>query len=203
MSQTTHLPLRFFRHFLELLNAEVGSDTLEMVLEKANLPPDLADPQAASRFDSASAAQAYAHLQQALRIYYGRGARGTLVRIGRLMWGRLLENAPLQEKAQAQVIRALPPAMRPKPTLELLAHFLREKTSGVTIHTLDLDLLLVDHASAATVGQVEKAAICTVTLGLIEESLFRAIGREMDVEEISCRATGGNNCEFKVHTGRK
>jgi predicted hydrocarbon binding protein len=198
VSEPSLLPIRFFRLFLETLNAELGSDTLSVVLEKGNLPPDLIDPQAASRFTSASAAETYARIQQALRVYYGRGARGTLVRIGRILWGRLLDKASFGEKAQAQIVRSLPAAMRLKPTLELLAGFLREKKDGASVHTLDMDLMLADHAGASTIGQKEATSICSVTLGLIEEALFWASGREYDMLEVSCRASGGSACEFKI-----
>jgi predicted hydrocarbon binding protein len=192
------LPVRFFGIFLETLNAEIGAETLQGVLEKANLSVELIDPQAVSRSTSQSAAQAYARIQQAMRIYYGRGARGSLVRIGRLIWPRLLASASFAEKAQIQLARTLPPAMRRKAALELLARLMREKPAGATVHTLDLDLMLVDHASATSLEQNEAFPICFVTLGLIQESLFWADGREHDIDEVSCRALGGDDCEFKI-----
>ena len=192
------LSAHFFRVFLDTLNAEIGQDKLIAVLEKAKLPADLANPQAASRYSGQSAAETYARIQKALRVYYGRGARGTLTRIGRRLWPRLLESASLPEKAQAQFIRAMPPAMRRKAALELLARLFSAKPGGATIHTLDMDFMLVDHASAATFGQGEASPVCSVTLGLIQEALFWASGREHDIDEVSCRAAGGNACEFKI-----
>ncbi|MCX7755801.1 MAG: 4-vinyl reductase [Anaerolineales bacterium] len=192
------LPLRFFRQFLETLTDNVGKEALLSILAKAKLPADLVEPQTVSRYNCAAAAETYANIQKAMRIYYGRGARGALNRIGRLLWPRLLETASLSEKAQAQVIRTLPPSMRAKPTLELLARFLREHPEGVTVHTLDLDLLLVDRAGAVTTGQKEVYPICYVTIGLAQEALFWASGREHDVEERACRAAGAAQCEFKV-----
>jgi len=197
------IPMRFFRLFLEILNVEVGPATLQIIMAKGSLPPDFCDPQSLSRFTGASAAEAYANIQKALRAYYGRGARGVLLRIGRLIWRRLLENGAIHEKAQLQLIRAMPVTMRRKQVLELLARFLREKPDGNTVHSLDMDLLLVDRASAATVGQKEGGAICSVTLGMIQEAFFWATGSEVDVEETTCRAVEGGQCEFKVKTGAK
>jgi predicted hydrocarbon binding protein len=192
------LPASFLGIFLQTLRAELGEETLLGVFEKANLPADLLDPQAAARANSQSAAEAYARIQHAMRVYYGRGARGSLVRIGRLLWSRLLETASLSDKARAQWVRALPLSLRHKAVLELVASLLRASPAGVTVHTLDLDLLLVDHAAAATLGQSEPGPICSVTLGLLHEALFWATGREQDVEEIACHAAGGAACEFKV-----
>ncbi len=197
------LPTRFFRQFLDVLTDELGNEALVSILEKASLPADFIDPQAVSRYNTATAAETYARIQQAMRFYYGRGARGTLIRIGRLLWPRLLETASLSEKAQAQIIRTLPPAMRMKPALELLARFMREHSESVTIHTLDLDLLLVDRAGAATTAQQEVTPICYVTIGLVQEALFWASGREHDVEEHACRAAGARQCELKVTVSTK
>jgi predicted hydrocarbon binding protein len=192
------LPVRFFRLFLDTLTVEIGHDALAMILEKADLPADLADPRAVSRYTGQSAAETYARVQKAMRVYYGRGARGTLVRIGRVLWARLLETASISEKTMAQFIRTLPPAMRRKAALELLARFMREKPAGATVHTLDVDLMLVDHASAACLGQTEANPVCYVTLGLIQENLFWATARDHDIDEISCRTAGGDDCEFKI-----
>jgi predicted hydrocarbon binding protein len=192
------LPVRFFRLFLEALNAELGAKTLNVVLEKADLDPELINPEAVSHLTSLTAAETYARIQHALRVYYGRGARGTLLRIGRILWGRLLENASITEKAQAQLARSLPVTLRLKAVLELVARFMREKNPDVTVHTLDFDLLLADHGGAATVEQKENGPICSVTLGLIQEALVWASGHEYDVNEITCRATGGDACEFRV-----
>jgi predicted hydrocarbon binding protein len=197
------IPIRFFRLFLETLNAEVGSANLQIVMAKNGLPPDLCSPQAVSRLNSASAAEAYANIQKALRVYYGRGARGVLLRIGRLIWRRLLDGGAIHEKAQMRLIRTMPAVMRRKQTLELLARLLREKPDGNTVHSLDMDLLLVDHASPATLGQKESSAICCVTLGMIQEAFLWATGSEVDVDEIACRAVEGEQCEFKVKTGAK
>lgn len=192
------LPPRFFRLFLETINAELGAKTLAVVLEKADLDPLLVDPEAVSHLTSLAAAETYARIQHGLRLYYGRGARGTLLRIGRILWGRLLESASIPEKAQAQLARSLPATLRLKAILELLARFMREKNADVTVHTLDLDLLLADHVGATTIGQKENAPVCIVTLGLVQEALMWASGHEYDVEEVSCRAAGGDACEFKV-----
>jgi predicted hydrocarbon binding protein len=192
------IPIRFFRQFLNVLTGELGNQALVSILEKASLPADLVDPQAVSRYNTATAAESYACIQRAMRSYYGRGARGTLIRIGRLLWPRLLETASIAEKAQAQLVRTLPPSMRMKPALELLARFMREHPEGVTVHTLDLDLLLVDRAGAVTLEQQEVSPICYVNIGLLQEALFWASGREHDVEERACRAAGAAQCEFKV-----
>ncbi|PWH17339.1 MAG: hypothetical protein DDG60_02405, partial [Anaerolineae bacterium] len=123
----THLlPTRFFRQFLETLTNELGKEALVSILSKSALSAEIVEPQIVSRYNAATSAETYAKIQKAMRFYYGRGARGTLIRLGRLLWPRLLETASLAEKAQSHLIRTLPPTLRAKPVLELLARFLRE-----------------------------------------------------------------------------
>jgi predicted hydrocarbon binding protein len=148
-----------------------------------------------------TAAEAYAGLQKAVRTYYGRGARGTLIRVGGNLWKRLLDDAPFALKAQSKLLFGLPVNARRKPALELLAKLLSAQRGDVSVHTLDLDLLLVDHASPGTLGLSESDCICFVTLGMLRECLFWATGQEHDIEETFCRAKGQESCEFKIIIG--
>jgi len=197
------LPVYILKRFTDALRAQVGIDALKAVFEKAGLPTDWVDPAHMLGLDDVSAAQAYSQLQGAMRTYYGRGARGILFRIGGTMWEQVLNDAPLAIKAQSKLVRALPAAMRFKPTLDVLAKILSARTGGVTVHSLDLDWLFVDRISPTTLGHREDMAICFVTQGLIRESLFWATGHEFDIEETSCRAMGKKECEFKIITGAK
>jgi predicted hydrocarbon binding protein len=192
---------RLLRAFVQTVSAELGADNLSAVLDKAGLSLLLSDPAAVARFDASAAADAYAGLQQALRTYYGRGARGTLLRVGSQFWKPLLDEASLTLKPQIPIARGLATAARPKPALDLLARLLSAKPGNLTVHTLDLDLLLVDHASPTTTDQQDNEPICWVTLGLMRAALLWATGREYDIMETSCRAIGAQTCEFHIKTG--
>jgi predicted hydrocarbon binding protein len=91
--------------------------------------------------------------------------------------------------------------MRRKPALELLARILSAAPGNITVHTLDLDLLLVDQTSPTALEQSDNAPICFVTFGLIRECLYWADGQMYDIEERACRAVGARQCEFKVTIG--
>ncbi len=194
-------PARIMRRFVEILAEDIGQETLSAVLSNAGLPEEWAIPAHFSGLDDVRTAQSYSRLQSALRTYYGRGARGILLRIGSKLWIRLLDDSSIGIKAQAAVIRGLPKSMRRKPTLELLARILNPKSKSITVHTLDLDLLFVDQSSPATLNQTDGVPICLVTLGLIRECLFWANGQEHDIEERACRASGARQCEFKITIG--
>lgn len=196
------LPSRILRRFVETLALELGADQFNGVLALSKLPMEWTRPGTFAKTGPLEAAQAYATLQAAMRSYYGRGARGVLLRVGQRLWEHLLNDAAFGGRAQAVVVRRLPLVARRKSALELLARFLDGQPGDITVHTLDLDLLLVDNASPAADGQREPGPICFVTQGLIRESLFWATGQGYDVEEISCKAAGHRSCEFKVITGK-
>jgi predicted hydrocarbon binding protein len=193
---------RILRRFVESVAVELGADQFNAILALSKLPAEWTDPKTFLKMDPAAAAEAYAALQAALRSYYGRGARGVLLRVGQRLWNLLLEDAALISKTQAALIRRLPLAMRRKSVLELLARLIEIQAGDITVHTLDLDLLLVDHNSPAALGQRASNPICYVTQGLIRESLYWATRQGFTVEEISCKAMGQESCEFKVTAGK-
>lgn len=200
MSQTV-FPLHIMKKFVETLSTEIGHETLTAVLSKAGLPKDWANPVHFLSLDDGRVAESYSTLQAAIRTYYGRGARGILMRIGSKLWQSLLDDASLGIKAQAALIRGLPKSARRKPALELLSRILSTANGSITVHTLDLDLLLVDQASPTTLNQSDDSPVCFVTFGLIRECLYWADGQEHDIEERACRAMGAHQCEFKITIG--
>lgn len=189
---------RILRRFVETVAVELGTDQFAAMLALSQLPSEWASPETFPKMVPTESAKTYAALQAALRTYYGRGARGVLLRVGQRLWNFLLDDAALGGKAQAALIKRLPLAGRRKSILELLARLIGNQSGDIMVHSQDLDLLLVDHASAATEGQHNSNPICFVTQGLIRESLFWATGQGFDVEEISCKATGKETCEFKI-----
>jgi predicted hydrocarbon binding protein len=194
-------PANIMHRFVETLSLEMGHETLSGVLSNAGLPEEWAHPAHFTALEGAQVALAYSRLQAALRTYYGRGARGILLRIGAKLWTHLLDDSALGNKAQAVFIRGIPKPLRRKPTLELLARILSASPGNITIHNLDQDLLLVDQTSPTTLNQSGDVPICFVTFGLIRESLFWADGQVHDVEERACRAFGARQCEFKITIG--
>jgi predicted hydrocarbon binding protein len=194
---------RLVEWFVEAALREVGADMLPAVLEENHLSPSVLEKNALTRPDGVEAAQIYALLQQALRLYYGRGARGILLRIGQGMWERMVAQAGLRMKTELEIARRLPVPARRRRILDVVASQLREGGGVASVHTLDLDLLLVDSSSAATARQSSAEPICFATVGLIQGALTWATGQDVDVEEVACKAAGATACEFKVRPGGK
>ena len=198
----TKFSYRILRRFVETVAVELGADQFHAMLALSELPPEWARSQTFQKMNPTKSAETYATLQSAMRAYFGRGARGVLLRVGQRLWSFLLEDAALGGKAQAALIKRLPLSRRRKAILELLGRLIGAQPDDFTVHLMDLDLLVVDHASPAAQGQRASRPICFVTQGLIRESLFWATGQNLDIEETSCKATGHDTCEFKVVTGR-
>jgi bacteriochlorophyll 4-vinyl reductase len=197
----TRFSSRILRRFVEAVSAELGTDQFKTMLSLAKLPAEWAMPQTFLRMDPTESAKIYGSLQAAMRTYYGRGARGVLLRVGQRLWDLLLGDAALGGRAQAALIKRLPFATGRKSILELLARAIGTQSGDITVHNLDLDLLLIDHVSPAAQGQRDSHPICYVTQGLIRESLLWATGQRFDVEETSCKAMGADTCQFKIVAG--
>jgi predicted hydrocarbon binding protein len=193
---------RILRRFIEAAEMELGAEQFSIMLALSKLPAEWAKPKTFLKRNAVESAKVYASLQAALRTYFGRGARGVLLRVGRRLWNQLLDDAALGSRAQAVIIKRLPLHARRKSTLELVSRFLSSQPGDITVHTLDMDLLLVDHASPTAEGYRGNSPICFVTQGLIRESLIWATGQGHDVEEVACKGRGDTSCEFKITTGK-
>jgi predicted hydrocarbon binding protein len=187
---------RLMKAFVTAVRAEIDIQTLPAVLAGSGIT--CGDMEA---LETGLLDELYARFQRALRLFYGREARGMLVRIGRGVWDRWVGEARLKEKTDLEITRWLPVPARRRRVLNLVAARLLDEEGGASVHTLDINFHLVDRVGAATIGQKEEHPICFITLGLIQQALLWATGKEADVKEISCRAIGSPVCEFKVSFG--
>ena len=69
---------RILRRFAETVALELGADQINGMLTLANLPGDWKNPDVFLTMDPDKSAHVYAALQNAMRTYFGRGARGVL-----------------------------------------------------------------------------------------------------------------------------
>jgi predicted hydrocarbon binding protein len=187
-------PPALLQQFIQTANQEVGRNELAQIINE----PSLLDLNRISSLNELQAAENFSEIQRRLRVYYGRGARGILLRIGQNLWKPILRQQGVFTRLPAYGIRILPAGMRPKPALDLLARAMRGREGKVSVHSMDLNLLFVDFSSPTTAGLQETQPVCFVTLGLIRGTLFWATGKDHDVEETGCCAMGNDACEFKV-----
>ena len=173
-------PPALLRQFIQTANQEVGRNELAQIIND----PNLLDLNAISSLNELQAAETFAEIQRRLRVYYGRGARGILLRIGQNLWKPVLQQQSILTRLLAVGIKIIPAGMRQKPALDLLARVMRGREGSVSVHSMDLNLLFVDSSSPTTTGLQETQPVCYVTLGLIRGVLFWA-----DRKRLRC---GGN-----------
>jgi predicted hydrocarbon binding protein len=140
----------------------------------------------------------YAAILQAIENYYGRGARGTLTRIGYAAFERLVDSRRLAAALGRVLLRLLPAPARRLAALRWYARQAAGRGGNMTIHLDDQHIQIVDHVSDATVGRQRDTEICWVTLGEIQEALRWGTGVEFEVAEMACRAKGDAACRFEV-----
>jgi predicted hydrocarbon binding protein len=140
----------------------------------------------------------YASMLQAIENYYGRGARGTLTRIGYAAFDRLIENRRLGAGLRQWALRLLPSSARRLAALRWYARQAAARGGRMAVHVVNQHIQVVDHISDGTVGRQRDTGICWETLGEIQEALKWGMGQEYEVTELACRAKGDPACRFEV-----
>ena len=197
MSEPKALPNARARRFMLAIQDVMGMSGLTTVLRQAGLPRYV---NALPPADDAPGlkAEEYAALMQAIENYYGRGARGTLTRIGFASFKRLVEGQRLRARLFQMALRPLPLNSRRLMVLRWLAGQIAGPGGLVKVHLDDHNLAFVDQSSLGTTGRLRDGEICWVTLGEIQEALKWGTGREYEVAEMSCKAKGEAACRFSV-----
>ena len=89
---------RILMRFVETIAFELGAEQFSAMLTMANLPSEWKVSETFKTTEPYDAAHIYAALQTAMRTYFGRGARGVLLRVGQRLWNQLLEDARSEER---------------------------------------------------------------------------------------------------------
>ena len=184
------------RRFLLAIADVMGQSGLATILRQAGLQRYAGALPALDDVTGLRASE-YATLMQAIENYYGRGARGTLTRIGYASFKRLVESRRLRARLFRALLRLLPAPARKVQVLRWLA----AEGGGrgrVKVHQDDHNAMVVDQEGLAATGRSRDQALCWVMLGEIQEALKWGTGREYDVAEMSCRAKGDPACRFEI-----
>ncbi|MGQ0600421.1 MAG: V4R domain-containing protein [Anaerolineales bacterium] len=143
-------------------------------------------------------ASEYAALLRVIERYYGRGARSTLLHIGRAMFRQLLLHRTLRRTVSKPFLALRSTLERQASALRWLADEWAYPTGRVIIETGGQRLALVDFESDGAFGRQTNAPMCWVTVGAVQEALHWATGREYDVTETECKAMGSAACHFEI-----
>ena len=191
------LPNARLRRFMLAVQDVMGRSGLTTILRQSglqhyagNLPPN--------NNQTVLHAVEYTAMVQAIENYYGRGARGTLTRIGHAAFAQLVQSQKFKAQLHQGLFRILPLQNRKLMALRWLAQEMSLPGGQVAVHLDDRHIAFVDHESDTTSGRTRDTEICWVTLGEIQEALRWATGSEYDVSEMSCKAKGDPACRFDI-----
>jgi predicted hydrocarbon binding protein len=172
------------------LHAVLRASGLERYID--NLPPNDMNP--------AIKTSDYAHLNQAIEEFYGRGGRGMLRRVGKasFQYG-LREQAALLGLAGA-AIKLLPEKQRIKFILNGMVNALKKSNPEVDawVEEKDGSLAYIEKTCAICWGRTSPTPICHLYLGSIGEAVLWAAGVEHEIIETHCIAKGDEYCRFEV-----
>lgn len=172
------------------LNAVLRASGLERYIE--NLPPNNMEP--------AIKTSDYAHLNQAIEEFYGRGGRGMLRRIGKasFQYG-IREQAALLGIAGA-AIKLLPERQRIKFILNAMVNALKKSNAEVDawVEERGEKLAYIDKTCAICWGRSSETSFCHLYIGSISEAVLWATGNEYEIVETHCLGKGDQYCCFEV-----
>jgi predicted hydrocarbon binding protein len=176
------------------LNAVLRSSGLERYID--NFPPN--DMQPGIKTSD------YAHLNEAIEEFYGRGGRGMLRRIGKasFQYG-VREQAALLGIAGA-AIKLLPEKQRIKFILNGMVNALKKSNPEVDawVEERDNSLAYIEKTCAICWGRNSEKSVCYLYLGSITEAVQWATGKEYNIIETHCLAKGDEYCRFEVGESR-
>jgi predicted hydrocarbon binding protein len=191
------LPNRRIRRLMLSVQALMGQSGLTSLLKQAGLGR-FAGALPANNAATVMRAAEYASLLQAIENYYGRGARGTLLRVGYGSFTALVHSQPARSALKALLLSIWPLGLKKRLALSWVAQELSFPQGRVIVTTFNQHLALEDYASDATFGRQRETEICWVTQGEITEALKWATGHEYVVTETACKAKGDAVCRFEV-----
>ncbi len=188
---------RRLRHLLAGIAEIMGSSGRNLVLRQSGLerfakglPPE-DDRPGILRTE-------YAALYKAIEDYLGNGARSSLVRIGRAAYRKSHPPAKPQRGVVGRVLAGRRAERNRLEALRTAGEWLAGTDEPVSVASEGNKAVLVTSTTEAASGRKTKAPSCWLTLGAIREALRLGAGREYEVVEVECQASGAPACRFEV-----
>jgi predicted hydrocarbon binding protein len=172
------------------LNAVLRTSGLERFI--GNFPPNNLEP-------SIQASQ-YAHLNQAIEDFYGRGGKGMLRRIGKASFQYGLREQSALLGVAGVALKLLPEKQRIKFILNGMADALKKSNPEVNawIDESGDRIAYIEATCAICHSRHSETPICYLYIGSIAEAVHWATGKEYEIRETHCLAKGDEYCRFEV-----
>lgn len=140
----------------------------------------------------------YAALVQAIEAYYGRGARGTLLRIGQASFQQMLDHERIRAASLRVAFLTMSREARRLAALRWLAQDLAYPGGRVEAQADGSRALFLDYEGDGVFGRRRETPGCWLTVGKLQEALRWAVGREHEVVETACKSMGAPACRFEI-----
>ncbi|MBI5033588.1 MAG: 4-vinyl reductase [Chloroflexi bacterium] len=148
----------------------------------------------------------YAHFNAGLLQFFGRAGKSMILRIGRASTRQSLREGTAVMKLMTGVAaKMLPLPMQIKMVLEMQQKALRRMSETVGQHpefsVADRGDRLIYALKDCMVcaGKESDEAMCTLVTGSLQHALVHVTGKEFDVHEVECRATGASACIWEIN----
>lgn len=147
----------------------------------------------------------YSNLNAALFNFFGRAGKSMVLRIGRTSAKYSMDGRGTAIKVMTSVVsKMLPLHTQVKMVLEMQQRVFRNLSKSVDQH---IELSLEDHpdklvyvaeSCLVCAGKESDTPMCALMDGYIHESMTWTTGKDFEVKEIACRATGAPACVWEI-----
>jgi predicted hydrocarbon binding protein len=149
--------------------------------------------------------QDYANLNTGILKFYGRAGKSVVIRIGRISSKLGIEKqGAVFNVAALMAIKLLPLSTQIKTGLENVQGGFKKiyKEGGREFHVQLEDrgnrLAYISETCPICAGKESDSHICWTWIGTLKESLMWLTGKELEVEEVECRAKGAPACVWEI-----
>jgi predicted hydrocarbon binding protein len=147
----------------------------------------------------------YAQLSAGLLTFFGRAGKSMVIRTGRMTSKYAIEKqSAIYNVAAKAAARVLPWGMQVKMVLDSMADGYNKlyAENGQQLHFRVEDRghswAFISVECPLCAGKMADAPMCWGRIGTLKESVTWLTGREFDVEEVECRATGAAACVWEI-----
>jgi predicted hydrocarbon binding protein len=147
----------------------------------------------------------YAELCAGLLTFFGRAGKSMVIRSGRLTSKYAIEKqSAVYNVAAKTAAKLMPPAMQVKVVLDSMANGYNKlyAENGQELHFSVEDRgdkwAFISVECPLCAGKQSDQAICWGRIGTLKEGILWLSGKEFDVEEVECRATGAPACVWEI-----
>ena len=199
-------PEAYMRWALLAAEEVVGKQGLGIILRENNLERFIGNyPPENLKLSQLVSSGDYANLCTGLMKFYGRAGKSVVIRIGRLSAKYAIEKqGAVFNVAARTAAKLMPLSSQIKTVLENMQDGFRKlyKEGGSEFHVSIEDRrdkwAYIAESCPLCAGKESDSPICWSWIGTLKESTLWLTGKELEIEEVECRAMGAPACVWEI-----